>query len=203
MEVEWLLAFRKCDMWLAFSVDQYAMKRGEKMGKSSGSEWAQSQGLTSSASQRWMRVATAERPDGLFLYNSGFLYLVDSSSSLEWSFRYEKSFASREILYVALPYYIFCIAYTSWLKKTKKQSCWKSWVHPAWYVIWGDLEKRRKCIVAHLRQTWRSRSTSAGDRLYRLPLTIFKDTNRRTGPLENLLEVLLRFSKDLHVYLVL
>lgn len=80
MEVEWLLAFRKCDMWLAFSVDQYAMKRGEKMGKSSGSEWAQSQGLTSSASQRWMRVATAERPDGLFLYNSGFLYLVDSSS---------------------------------------------------------------------------------------------------------------------------
>ena len=75
MEVEWLLAFRKCDMWLAFSVDQYAMKRGEKMGKSSGSEWAQSQGLTSSASQRWMRVATAERPDGLFLYNSGFLYI--------------------------------------------------------------------------------------------------------------------------------
>ena len=72
MEVEWLLAFRKCDMWLAFSVDQYAMKRGEKMGKSSGSEWAQSQGLTSSASQRWMRVATAERPDGLFLYYMAF-----------------------------------------------------------------------------------------------------------------------------------
>ena len=77
--------------------------------------------------------------------------------------------------------HILYTIYTSWLKKTKKQSCWKSWVHPAWYVIWGDLEKRRKCIVAHLRQTWRSRSTSAGDRLYRLPLTIFKDTKRRTG----------------------
>ena len=102
-------------------------------------------------------------------------------------------------LYLLTTYFVYEI---ETLKK-KEQSCWKSWVHPAWYVIWGDLEKRRKCIVAHLRQTWRSRSTSAGDRLYRLPLTIFKDTNRRTGPLENLLEVLLRFSKDLHVYLVL
>ena len=36
-------------------------------------KWAKSQGLTTSASgRRWMRVATAEGPDGLFLYYMAF-----------------------------------------------------------------------------------------------------------------------------------